>query len=48
MVFDAAVLLEANWNEFFHEVWVTIIPPEEAVKRLMDRNGLQTYAAWKE
>ncbi|KAK2714207.1 bifunctional coenzyme A synthase-like [Artemia franciscana] len=47
VVLDAAVLLEANWNEFCHEVWVTIIPPEEAVKRLMDRNGLQTYAAWK-
>ncbi|KAK2716468.1 hypothetical protein QYM36_006821 [Artemia franciscana] len=48
VVLDAAVLLEANWNEFCHEVWVTIIPPEDAVKRLMDRNGLQTYAAWKE
>ncbi|KAK2717013.1 bifunctional coenzyme A synthase-like isoform X1 [Artemia franciscana] len=47
VVLDAVVLLEANWNKFCQEVWVAIIPPEEVVKRLMDRNGLDPDAAWK-
>lgn len=26
---DAAVLLEAGWNEMVHEVWTVIIPEKE-------------------
>ncbi|CAD5123211.1 unnamed protein product [Dimorphilus gyrociliatus] len=40
VVLDAAVLLEANWHENTHEVWVVIIPQEEAVKRIVDRNKI--------
>lgn len=29
VVLDAAVLLEADWQEMVHEVWVAIIPEEE-------------------
>ena len=28
-VLDAAVLLEAGWDRYVHEVWVTIIPHDE-------------------
>ena len=28
-VLDAAVLLEAGWDQYVHEVWVTIIPRDE-------------------
>jgi len=28
-VVDAAVLLEAEWDKYVHEVWVTVIPPKE-------------------
>lgn len=36
----AAVLIEAGWYKHFDEVWVTHVPVEEAVRRLMERNGL--------
>ncbi|XP_061120069.1 bifunctional coenzyme A synthase [Syngnathus typhle] len=39
-VVDAAVLLEAGWTDMVHEVWVTIIPEEEAVSRIMQRDGV--------
>jgi phosphopantetheine adenylyltransferase/dephospho-CoA kinase len=29
VVLDAAVLLEAGWDEMCHDVWVVIIPKEE-------------------
>jgi hypothetical protein len=28
-VLDAAVLLEAGWDEMCHEVWTTIVPQDE-------------------
>ena len=28
-VVDAAVLLEAEWDQYLHEVWVTVVPPRE-------------------
>ncbi|KAK1794835.1 hypothetical protein P4O66_010033 [Electrophorus voltai] len=37
-VIDAAVLLEAGWTDMVHEVWVTIIPEEEAVRRIVERD----------
>ncbi|KAJ8414379.1 hypothetical protein AAFF_G00052490 [Aldrovandia affinis] len=39
-ILDAAVLLEAGWTEMVHEVWVTIIPEEEAALRIMARDGV--------
>ncbi|XP_071498200.1 bifunctional coenzyme A synthase-like [Diadema antillarum] len=39
-VLDAAVLLEANWDRFTHEVWTCIVPKKEAVQRIIERDGL--------
>ncbi|KAM9426114.1 bifunctional coenzyme A synthase isoform 1-T3 [Pholidichthys leucotaenia] len=44
-VVDAAVLLEAGWEDLVHEVWVTIIPEEEAVSRITQRDGVSTEDA---
>ncbi|KAK5850940.1 hypothetical protein PBY51_001774 [Eleginops maclovinus] len=44
-VLDAAVLLQAGWTDMTHEVWVTIIPEEEAVIRITERDGLTTEDA---
>lgn len=40
IVMEAAVLIQANWQNVCHEIWTCIIPQDEAVKRVMDRNGL--------
>lgn len=40
VVVDAAVLIDAEWDKFVHEVWTAIIPREEAIKRIMERDGL--------
>uniref|UniRef100_A0A1B6CV28 Bifunctional coenzyme A synthase n=2 Tax=Clastoptera arizonana TaxID=38151 RepID=A0A1B6CV28_9HEMI len=47
VVLDAAVLLSAGWQEFCHEVWVSIVPPEEAIKRLSERNNISSEEAQK-
>jgi len=39
VVLDAAVLLEAGWQEDCHEVWVCVVPPEVAVARIVERDG---------
>ena len=39
VVLDAAVLLEAGWETSCHEVWVCVVPREEAVARIMARDG---------
>ncbi|CAL8382379.1 unnamed protein product [Gadus morhua 'NCC'] len=39
-VMDAAVLLEAGWTDMVHEVWVTLLPEEEAVSRITERDGV--------
>ncbi|XP_029312069.1 LOW QUALITY PROTEIN: bifunctional coenzyme A synthase [Cottoperca gobio] len=44
-VLDAAVLLEAGWTDMTHEVWVTVIPEEEAVLRITKRDGVTTEDA---
>ncbi|KAG7492290.1 hypothetical protein MATL_G00013020 [Megalops atlanticus] len=46
-VVDAAVLLEAGWTDMVHEVWVTIIPEEEAVSRITARDGVSEEDARK-
>ncbi|RWS29212.1 bifunctional coenzyme A synthase-like protein [Leptotrombidium deliense] len=47
IVLEAAVLLEAHWEYKVHEVWVSIIPEEEAVTRLKSRNLLTDAEARK-
>ncbi|KAM8730438.1 bifunctional coenzyme A synthase [Acanthopagrus schlegelii] len=44
-VVDAAVLLEAGWTDMVHEVWVTVIPDEEAVSRITERDGVTSEDA---
>uniref|UniRef100_A0A8B9F6F1 Bifunctional coenzyme A synthase n=1 Tax=Amazona collaria TaxID=241587 RepID=A0A8B9F6F1_9PSIT len=44
-VLDAAVLLEAGWQDMVHEVWVAVIPEDEAVRRVVARDGLSEEAA---
>ncbi|CAL8282114.1 unnamed protein product [Merluccius merluccius] len=39
-VVDAAVLLEAGWTDMVHEVWVTVLPVEEASSRIVERDGV--------
>lgn len=46
-VVDAAVLLEAGWTDMVHEVWVTIIPDEEAVTRITERDGVSSEDAMR-
>ncbi|KAA0704511.1 Bifunctional coenzyme A synthase [Triplophysa tibetana] len=44
-VVDAAVLLEAGWTYLVHEVWVATIPEEEAVRRIVQRDGVKEEEA---
>ncbi|GAA6082208.1 bifunctional coenzyme A synthase, partial [Tachysurus ichikawai] len=39
-VLDAAVLLQAGWTDMVHEVWVAVIPEEEAMRRIVQRDGV--------
>ena len=45
VVLEAAVLLEAGWEDLVDEVWVVVVDPEIAVQRLAARNGLDPDAA---
>uniref|UniRef100_A0A182NM99 Bifunctional coenzyme A synthase n=1 Tax=Anopheles dirus TaxID=7168 RepID=A0A182NM99_9DIPT len=38
IVMEAAVMLAAGWQRNCHELWSCIVPREEAVRRLMERN----------
>jgi len=40
VVLEAAILLEAGWTPLVDEVWVTVAPEHEVVKRTLERNGL--------
>uniref|UniRef100_A0A3B3R3A1 Bifunctional coenzyme A synthase n=1 Tax=Paramormyrops kingsleyae TaxID=1676925 RepID=A0A3B3R3A1_9TELE len=44
-VVDAAVLLEAGWTDMVHEVWVAMIPEEEAVSRITARDRVSVEDA---
>ena len=39
IIWDAAVLLQADWNEHVHEVWGAFIDKAEAIKRIVERDG---------
>ena len=45
IVLEAAVLIEAEWQDLGDEVWVIIVEPELAKKRLMERNRLSEEQA---
>eukprot|EP00118_Oscarella_pearsei_P022642 m.264494 g.264494 ORF g.264494 m.264494 type:complete len:300 (+) comp40470_c0_seq12:698-1597(+) len=44
-ILDAAVLLEAGWNEYVNEVWVSIIPRDEAIQRIKERDRVTSETA---
>lgn len=44
-VLDAAVLLEAGWDGATDEVWVTFVPENEAVSRILSRDGISKEQA---
>ncbi|KAG5680657.1 hypothetical protein PVAND_010151 [Polypedilum vanderplanki] len=45
VILEAAVLIQAGWEKECHEIWSMIIPPEVAIKRLMERNNLTEVEA---
>jgi phosphopantetheine adenylyltransferase/dephospho-CoA kinase len=45
IVLEAAVLLEAQWQDLCDEIWVVTTPVKTAVARLRGRNGLSEDAA---
>lgn len=47
VVLEAAVLLEAGWDQAVHEVWTTFVPRDEAVSRICQRNQLSKEEAAK-
>jgi len=48
IIVDAAVLLRAGWHkELCHEVWGCVIPRDEAVKRICERDGKSEKEALK-
>ena len=47
VIIDAAVLLQAGWKEQVNQVWVSIVDPETAVKRIMERDQKSEVEAQK-
>lgn len=44
-VLEAAVLIEASWQDLVGEIWATVVSPDVAVARLRQRNGLSEEQA---
>ena len=40
IVLEAAVLLEARWDDLADEVWVVVVDQSVAIERLVERNGM--------
>jgi phosphopantetheine adenylyltransferase/dephospho-CoA kinase len=47
VVVEAAILIEAGWQDLVNEVWVISTPKDVAVKRLAIRNNLSEHDALK-
>ena len=47
IVLEAAVMIEAGWQDLCDEVWVVATEPETAIKRLRQRNNLSAEEAQK-
>lgn len=45
VVLDAAVLLQAGWDKICDEIWIAIVPRQEALRRICERNGLSLSTA---
>jgi dephospho-CoA kinase len=45
VVLEAAVLIEAAWDDLVDEVWVVAVPPAMARQRIIERNGLTAEQA---
>ncbi|MHB8577851.1 MAG: dephospho-CoA kinase, partial [Dehalococcoidia bacterium] len=45
VVIEAAVLLEAGWQDLVEKLWVVTVPPAVAEARLITRNGLTSAQA---
>lgn len=43
-VLEAALLIEAKWTPLVDEVWVTVAPEQDVVRRIQKRNGLDEEA----
>lgn len=43
IVLDAAILLEAKWDELCHDVWVVIIPKEEVIGKILVQTYLKSF-----
>lgn len=44
-VLEAALLLDAGWDDLVDEVWVTVAPPELAARRTAERSGISEEQA---
>lgn len=44
IVLEAAVLLEAGWQDFVDEVWVSVVDTETAISRTIKRDGIDRAA----
>ncbi|MGH2583613.1 MAG: dephospho-CoA kinase, partial [Dehalococcoidia bacterium] len=44
-VIEAAVLIDANWQDLTDEIWVVQVPEAIAMQRLMARNGFSAEDA---
>jgi dephospho-CoA kinase len=44
VILEAAVLIEAGWQDMGDEVWVTVVDREVAIERCMARDGLSREA----
>ena len=47
IVLEAAVMIEAGWQDLCDEVWVVATGPEAAIRRLRQRNNLSAEEAQK-
>lgn len=45
VVMEAAVLIQAKWQFTCNEIWTCIVPKNEAIKRLKERNCLNNEEA---
>jgi dephospho-CoA kinase len=45
VILEAAVLVEAGWMDTADEIWVATTQPQNAIERVMTRNGLSAQAA---
>lgn len=47
IILESALLIESGQTDRVHQVWTTIIPPEEAIKRQVNNRGLSREEAEK-